>query len=91
MKTKFLIRKTSKSSSKAYCAIGKNPNTGKRMRISGGVKGVIPGPKAQGIKKARNFQKRHGEPKTPKQYINKIRWKKGNLFGKNVYIPNKLF
>ena len=70
--SKFKIQKTKASSDKAYVAVGQNPKTGRKMSIRGGAKGVIPGSKAQGVKKAKNFQKRHGPPKTAKQYINKV-------------------
>ncbi len=88
---RFKINRTPANSKKAYVATGKNPVTGRRTTITGGIKKVIPGPKAQGKQKAKNFLKRHGAPTSAKQYINKVRWQKGPLFGKTINIPKRFF
>ena len=46
-----------------------------------------------GITKAqvKSFRARHGDPKTAKQKINEINWKKGSQIGKTINVPNKFF
>jgi hypothetical protein len=85
---KFKIgRATAKG--KSYTATGVNPVTGREMRISGGQAGRATGDSNPDQKKT--FQARHGEPKTPKQWINKVRWENGGRLGESVNIPNRLF
>lgn len=79
---------------KAWKAEGTNPKTGRPMTIQGGQdthkgKWGRSGGKSEGAVKS--FKARHGEPKTPKQYINKLNWTKGSRIGKTVNIPKKLF
>lgn len=38
-----------------------------------------------------SFLARHGTPKTAKQKINEINWKKGSQIGKTITISNKYF
>jgi hypothetical protein len=88
---RFTIKRSPAGSKHAYEAKGKNPKTGRTITIKGGIKGVTPGPKAQGKAKAQAFDKRHGNVTSPKKWINKRRWNKGSMFGKTVNIPNNLF
>ena len=39
----------------------------------------------------KSFLARHGEPKTAKQKINEINWKKGSQIGKTITLANKYF
>ena len=87
----FTIKRSPAGAKHAYEAVGKNPKTGREVTIKGGIKGVTPGPKAQGSGKAKSFDARHGAVTSPKKYINKRRWDKGSMFGQKVVIPNKLF
>lgn len=88
---KFKIKRSPAGSRHAYEAKGVNPKTGREITIKGGIKGVTPGAKAQGSKKAQAFDKRHGAVTSPKKYINKRRWDDGSMFGRTVNIPNNLF
>lgn len=79
---------------KAWKAIGKNPKTGREMTIQGGSashrgKWGTQGGKTPG--QVKSFKARHGTPKTPKQYVNMVNWKRGSRIGKSVNIPNDLF
>lgn len=80
---------------KAWKAVGTNPKTGRQMTIQGGQdthrgKWGVKGGKTPG--QVRSFNARHGEPKTAKQYINKLNWdSKGSRIGKTINIPNKYF
>jgi hypothetical protein len=79
---------------KAWKAVGTNPKTGRDMTIQGGEdkhagKWGTQGGKSEG--QVKSFAARHGEPKTPKQYVNKRNWEAGSRIGKTVNIPNGLF
>lgn len=67
----------------------KNPKTGKTNTIHGGQKGVKTG-KARDAKTRKSFRARHGEPKTPKQYVNDKLWKNKKV-GDSISIPKRLF
>ena len=84
-----IMRPTAKG--KSWRAVGINPKTGRKMTIQGGQAGTKVGPKARGADTAAAFQARHGTPKTPKQWINKIRWEGRGKIGSTVNIPNRLF
>lgn len=77
---------------KAWKAEGVNPKTGRSMTIQGGQdthrgKWGTQGGKSAG--QVKSFMARHGEPKTAKQYINKVNWTRGSQIGKTINVPNK--
>jgi hypothetical protein len=79
---------------KAWKAVGTNPKTGREMTIQGGEDkhqgkwGTKGGKTPEQVK---SFKARHGEPKTPKQFVNKRNWESGSRINKTVNIPNNLF
>lgn len=79
---------------KAWKATGTNPKTGRPVTIQGGQdihrgKWGTKGGKSEG--QVKSFLARHGEPKTAKQYINKLNWTRGSKIGKTVNVPDKFF
>lgn len=86
----FMI-KVANQKGKTWEAVGKNPKTGNKITISGGQAGVQVGPKHRDAKTIKAFSARHGEPKTAKQYINKLRWQGDAKIGSTVNIPSKYF
>lgn len=76
---------------KTWKATGTNPKTGRQMTIQGGQKGVKVGPGNRPSTTVKSFRARHGNPNTPKKYINDRRWKGSAKIGSSVNIPNNLF
>lgn len=85
-----ITRATAKGKAwKAECSV-----EGKNRTIQGGQdtqrgKWGIQGGKTKA--QVKSFLARHGEPKTAKQKINEINWKKGSQIGKTINVPNKFF
>ena len=85
-----ITRATAKGKAwKAECSV-----EGKKRIIQGGQdtqrgKWGTQGGKSKA--QVKSFLARHGEPKTAKQKINEINWKKGSQIGKTINVPNKFF
>jgi hypothetical protein len=85
-----ITRATAKGKAwKAECSV-----EGKKRIIQGGQDTQRGKWGTQGGKttaQVKSFLARHGEPKTAKQKINEINWKKGSQIGKTINVPNKFF
>jgi hypothetical protein len=75
---------------KTWKAEGTNPDTGKKLTIQGGQKGVEVGKKNPQSEKS--FDARHDATgMTPKKHINKLLWDDEAKVGDTVEIPDELF
>ena len=85
-----ITRATAKGKAwKAECSV-----EGKKRIIQGGQDTQRGKWGTQGGKtkaQVKSFLARHGDPKTAKQKINEVNWKKGSQIGKTINVPNKFF